>query len=147
MFSDIFGPSTRARFTPDGGMAVLLKNGTGATSTKGTLVTASQDVDLAVVLQTNAFDTFGVMYESGVPDGAWCWVVVSGLAQVLYADGAAATRGNVCISDAADGRASDIDNFGLGLPAADTHFKEIGHVLETKSSGTNVLAYINLHFN
>jgi hypothetical protein len=150
MLSEIFGPSTKAMLTASGGLAVRLINGTGAPTVKGTLVTASRSADLTAVAQTNMFDTFGVMYESGVAAGAWCWVVVSGLAQVLYAAGETATRGNVCVANTTDGRASDIANFGGGLPAADEHFKEIGHVLETKvpkDAQTSVLAFVNLHFN
>jgi hypothetical protein len=143
----MFDLGTALKITIDGGIAVRLKNGTGAPSVKGSLVTPSQDIDLAVVLQSNTYDCIGVMYEDGVADGEWCWVVVSGLAQVLYKNATAATRGNVCIADAVDGRASDIANFGGGLPAVDTHFKEIGHVLESKDAGTNVLAFVNLHFN
>lgn len=146
----MFDLGTAMRVTIDGGLAVRLKNGTGAATVKGTLVTASRSADLSVVAQTNMFDTFGVMYESGVAAGEWCWVVVSGLAQVLYKAGETATRGNVCVANAADGTASDLANFGGGLPAADEHFKEVGHVLETKvpkDAMTSVLAFVNLHFN
>jgi len=135
------------RFTAEGGLAVRYLNGTGAVSVKGSVVTVSQAVDLSVVLQTNEYDAIGAVYESGIAADAPVWVVVSGKAQVLYKDSTAATRGNLCISDAVDGRASDIANLGDGLPAADIHFKEIGHVLESKDAGTNVLVYVNLHFN
>jgi hypothetical protein len=35
---------------------------------------------------------------------------------------------------------------GLGALAADEHFREIGHCLETKSAGTSVLCKIAMHF-
>lgn len=135
------------RLTPEGGLAVRYLNGTGVVSVKGTVVTPSVADDMTVVSQDNTYDAIGVIYESGIAAGLPVWVVVSGKAHVLYKDGTASTCGNLAIADAVDGRASDIANLGGGLPAADTHFKEIGHVLETKGGGTNVLVYVNLHFN
>ncbi len=101
----------------------------------------TEDSASASIVAQNTFTLPVVMDYEGLD------VSVSGLAQVLWKNSTAATRGNVAISDAVDGRASDIANFGGGLPGADTHFQEIGHVLETKSGGTNVLVFCNLHFN
>lgn len=135
------------KITPEGGLAVKRINKTGAASVKGALVATSTAVDNSVILQANTYDTIGVFYESGVADGSVAWVVVSGIADVLYKDATASTRGNILIADAVDGRASDIANPGSGLPAVDTHFKECGHVMETKAGGTNVLVKCVLHFN
>lgn len=135
-------------FTPEGGIAVRYLNKTGAPSVKGTLVTASTVTDLGVVLQSGEYDTFGVVYESGIPDGAMMLVVVSGHADVLLEDGTAATRGNLAIASDVDGRADcTLSTPGVGLPAVDTHFKEIGHCLQTVTAGTNKLARCTLHFN
>lgn len=135
------------RFTAEGGLAVRYLNGTGGASVKGTLVSASIADDSTVIAQANTYDAIGAIYEGGIAAGLPVWVVVSGKAQVLYKNATASTCGNLAIADAVDGRASDIANPGDGLPGADTHFREIGHVLETKGGGTNVLVYVNLHFN
>jgi len=135
--------------TPEGGIAVKMINDTGAPSIKGTLVNCSSSVDNGVTIETVEFDTIGVIYEDGVADGQEVWVVVSGKAEVLLADGTASTRGYWVYADAVDGRA----NASLQLPpggtiqALENHFKEIGHCLETKTSGTDVLALIAIHFN
>jgi len=138
-----------ARITPEGGLAVKLINKTGAASVKGSLVSSNPAVGSlagSVVLQSNEFDTIGVFYDSGVPDGNNAWVVVSGLADVLWKNSTGSTKGNVAIADAVDGRASDIAVPSTS-PAAAEHFKEIGHVLETKSGGTDILVRCVLHFN
>lgn len=141
------GLPQKAKFTPEGGLAVQYTNKTGAASVKGTVVSASASVANAVIKQANTYDSIGVIYEDGVADGSPVWVVVAGCAQVLYKDSTASTMGNICLADAVDGRASDTANPGSGLPGTDLHFSEIGHVLETKTGGTNVLVYVNLHFN
>lgn len=133
-----------ARVTPEGGLAVKLTNKTGAASVKGALLSAGATVDNSVILQNNTYDAIGVFYEAGVPDGGQAWVVVSGIADVLYKDSTASTRGNRLVADAEDGRASDI---APSLPGTDLHFSECGHVLETKAGGTDVLVKCILHFN
>lgn len=56
-------------------------------------------------------------------------------------------RDAIIVSDV-DGRANcTIANPGPGLPAADTHFKEIGHCLQSVAGGTDKLARVTLHFN
>lgn len=142
MFSD-----TKSRITPEGGFAIRILNKTGAVSVKGALVSLSTDVDNAVILQTNEYDTIGVFYDSGVADGQLATVVVSGIADVLYKDGVASKRGNILLAADTNGRAIDIANPGDGIPGTDTHFKECGHVSETKTAGTNVLVKCILHFN
>lgn len=98
--------------------------------------------------QANEFDSIGVVYEAGIADGASMWVVIAGQADVLLEDGTAATRGNLAIASDVDGRADcSVANPGVGLPAVDVHFKEIGHCLQTVTAGTNKLARCTLHFN
>lgn len=123
-------------------------NRTGHTSVKGELISCSTSADREAILQANEYDTFGVVAESGVAQGSemWAWMTGS-VAQVLYKNSVAATRGNILIAADTDGRAIDIANPGGGLPGTDTHFKECGHVMETKSAGTNVLVLAVLHFN
>lgn len=135
--------------TPEGGIAVKMINDTGAPSIKGTLIHPSATVDNGVSIETVEFDTIGVIYEDGIADGLEVWVITGGKAEVLLADGTTSTRGYWTFADPADGRA----NATLQLPpggtigAIENHFKEIGHCLESKTSGVNVLALIVLHFN
>lgn len=123
-------------------------NRTGATSVKGLLVSCSTSADREVIKQANEYDTIGVVQEDGVDEGneMWVWGIGS-ICQVLAKDGVAFTRGNVLVAADTDGRASNISNPGSGLPGTDTHFKECGHVLETKAGGTDVLVLCVLHFN
>jgi len=134
--------------TGEAGIIIKLLNKTSVSTVKGTLVSASTGIDRAFILQANEYDTIGVVQEAGVPDGSKAWVWMPGsIAQVLFKDSTASTRGNILIADAVDGRAIDITNPGSGLPATETHFKECGHVLESKNAGTNVLVLAALHFN
>lgn len=142
--------SSKVKFTPEGGLAVKLVNNTGTASVKGTVVSTSTNIDDAFILQSNEYDAFGVVYENGVPNGQECWVVVSGIAQVLLEDGTAATRGYWAIAAATDGRANatqpvPIPNNTLGEHTI--HFKEIGHCLQSVTAGTNKLCRMALHFN
>jgi hypothetical protein len=139
--------SPRAMFTPEGGFAIKITNGTGATSVKGSLVSASTTTDNAVILQANEYDTLGIVYESGVAAGEDMWIVVSGRAQVLVKNATAITRGMIIIAADTDGRAIAVANPGSGLPTVDVHFKECGHYTESKNAGTDVLAWGIVHFN
>ena len=76
--------------------------------------------------------------------------VVSGIAEVLLEDGTASIHGYWARTSITDAGRADITNAeppGGGIPQADIHFREIGHCLESKSSGTDVLAKVVLHFN
>jgi hypothetical protein len=138
----------KVKFTPEGGLAVLLTNKTGAASVKGTVVTTSTTQDNAFSTETAEFEAAGIVYDSGVADGAECWVVVSGIAEVLIKDGTAATRGFWTRCADTDGRAEPTAApTGIGALDVAEHFKEIGHCLESKAAGTDVLAKVLLHFN
>lgn len=134
--------------TGERGWLLKVVNRTGHTSVKGELVTTSTSADNEVVLQSDTYDTIGVVQEAGIAEGAemWIWTIGS-ICQVLYKDSTASTHGNILVADAVDGRASDIANPGSGLPATDLHFTECGHVLESKGAGTNVLVLASIHFN
>jgi len=134
--------------TNERGYLVKMINRTGHSSVKGELVSCSTAADREVILQANEYDTVGVVEEAGVAEGSEMWVwMIGSVCQVLYKNSVAATRGNILIAADTDGRAIDIANPGGGIPGTDTHFKECGHVLETKIAGTNVLALAILHFN
>ena len=134
--------------TGERGFLVKVINRTGETSVKGKLVSASTTADREVILQANEFDAFGVIQEAGVAQGSEMWIWVNGsICQVMFEDGIAPTRGNVCICSDVDGRADQFSNPGSGLPAVEIHFKETGHVMESKSSGTDVLALVMTHYN
>jgi len=129
------------------GIAVRMKNGTGSASVLGSLVSVSQAADNVFILQNNEYDSIGVVAESGVANGEECYVIISGVARVLFKDGESSTRGNILLAADTDGRGYNVANPGGGLPGTDAHFKECGHVLQSVSSGTNILVYCVLHFN
>ena len=135
------------RRTPEGGYAVRLINNTGARSVKGTVVSTDTAIDKAVrVCVANSVVPFGVMYDEA-DNGKMCWVVISGLAEVLIKDGTEAVKGDwVGMSDA-NGRAYTAAHSGTTPPETAVHNRELGHCLESKSAGSDVLALIALHFN
>jgi hypothetical protein len=134
--------------TSERGFLLKMVNRTGGTSVKGTLVACSTTADREVIKQANEYDTIGVVQEAGVAEGSdiWVWMIGS-VCQVLMKDTVAAVHGNILIAADTDGRADNIANPGSGLPGTDTHFKECGHMMESKNAGTNVLALAILHFN
>jgi len=134
--------------TNERGFLVKGINRTGHTSVKGEMVSCSTTTDREFILQANEFDSVGVVQQAGVAEASEMWIWVDGsVCQVLYKDSNAATRGNILLAADTDGRAIDITNPGSGVPAAETHFKECGHVLESKDAGTNVLALAIIHHN
>jgi hypothetical protein len=137
--------------TPEGGFAVHLTNKTGSASVKGTLVDASTGTDNAfAVVAADAVDCIGVVYEDGIADGEPCLVVIAGRAQVLLEDSTASTRGYwVKVSDNDAGRADATNAAPPGgtVNALEDHLSEVGHCLESKSAGTDVLCWILMHFN
>lgn len=138
--------SDNIRFTPEGGLAIKIVNGTGSPSVKGTLISVNPSVDKQGILQSNEFDTFGIAYESGIANGSEMWVVISGYADILFKDSTVVTRGYLAIAADTDGRAVTIA-IPSSNPTVGEHFKEIGHCLESKIAGTNVLARCVIHFN
>lgn len=118
------------KITPEGGFAVRLTNKSGAVTVKGQIVshkgTVARAFDLTAV---DANHCLGVVYESGIEDAAECWVVVSGIAQVLMKN--AATMGHICRIplNTDDGEAA-----GYAMDAAQSgtaSVYKIGDVLET----------------
>lgn len=134
--------------SPEGGVLVKLVNRTGAISVKGSVLSISELHEASVTLQSAEFDAACIMYSAGVAEGAECWVVVSGVAEVLLKDGTAATAGYWSKCADTDGRAEvTTPPAGVGAVTLSEHFKEVGHCLETKAAGTDVLAKLVIHFN
>ena len=133
--------------TNERGMLTKMINRTGHTSVKGELVSVSTATDREVILQANEFDTLGVVQEAGIAEGSEMWVWMNGsVAQVLYKDTVAATRGYVLLAADTNGRAIDVA-VPSANPVVAEHFKECGHVMESKAGSTNVLVLACLHFN
>lgn len=132
-------------FTPDGGIYQTFTNQTGD-SVKGTIVMQAEGTDNAVdVASAGSPFAIGVIYEDSIANGSPVKVVVYGKAQVLLRDTEAATRGYWCaLSSITDGRMVQ----SAALPLLYTDYAEgIGISLETRSSGTDILAWVQLQFN
>ena len=133
--------------TGERGFLCKMVNRTGHTSVKGELIAGSPSADKEAVLQSSEFDTIGIVQEASVVEGSEMWVWMPGsICQVLFKNSTASTRGNVALAADTDGRAIDVA-VPSSNPVVAEHFKEIGHVLETKSSGTNVLVLVATHYN
>jgi len=140
---------SKIKFTSEGGLAVRLTNMTGSNSIKGYCVTPGSNYDNAVKLVAiDIPDCIGVFYESGIAHGAEAWVVVSGIADVYFSNGA--TRGYL----ARTGLSADTGEvYGQALSevfptspfSTDKHFSEIGHCLESRIGAG--LSKVVLHFN
>lgn len=151
--NEICGEGLPLKFdvTPEGGYAVPMINKTGAASVKGTLVEVydATAIDYAVdIAVADALDCIGAIYDDGVADGSEVWVVCGGFADVLLKDSTASTRHYwVKVSDVA-GRADATNANPPGglIGQLFEHFGEIGHAVQTVSSGTDVLARVMLHF-
>lgn len=137
------------KHTTEGGIAVKMTNLTGSASVKGTLVETNETTSGGFKILSDLYDCVGVVYEDGIANGEECFVVITGIVEVLLKDTTAATTGNWVKASDVNGRADAT----LALPSGGTigqlqeHFQEIGHCIETKASGTDVLAKIVLHFN
>lgn len=140
-----FSVSEKSAMNELGGFMVKMTNKTAANSVKGTVVYVSPTTNNAFAINPLDGDMpIGVVYENGIADGSECWIVISGIAEVLLVDSVAATRSYVAYSSATT--AGRIDT-AASVPDVATHFKEIGHTLESKAAGTNVLVKCILHFN
>lgn len=137
-----------AMFTPEGGLAIKVVNKTGAASIKGTILEAELTTDKGVELaEVGDPDPFGIMFSDGVADGKEVWMVVSGIAEVLYST--VVNRGTFSRVPASGEGGIDGQAINEPLPvppfSSDKHFQEIGHPIESR--GTPGLALTVLHFN
>ena len=129
------------------GFLTKIKNGTGGASVLGEVVANSTSADNEFIKEANEYDPIGVIAEAGIANGSECWVWKNGSrCQALLKDGESATRGYVALCADTDGRFLNVD-VPSASPVVAEHFKEMGHVAESKSSGTNVLVLVELHFN
>ena len=131
--------------TQEGGFASRFYNGTGVVIPHGTAVALSAATANGVVPQASEYDCIGIVY-GAIAANAWGWVVTAGIAEALLKDGTSATLGYWAKASATDGRVEvTTAPSGLGALSTAEHFKEVGHCMETKSSGTNVLVKIVVH--
>ena len=146
MFGDV-ASAPNGGITVEGGVYVWMINKSGAPSVKGSIAAADTGVNYAFKLTAaDAYDAIGAVYDSGIADATWCRVVIGGIADVLLQDSTASTRAYwVRTSTTAAGRADATNAAPPGLVLQ--HFAEIGHCLESKNAGTDVLARCLLHFN
>lgn len=131
------------RFTERGGKAISLINDTGTASVKGELADLSDGVDFGYKIEDEELDSIGVVYEGGVADGQPTWIVTDGPVQALLKNDTAAVHGNWVKGSATTGRIeATVTPSGIGAISTAEHFKEVGHCMESKSSGTDVLVWI-----
>ena len=141
--------SVNLKFTLEGGLAIRLINKTGAPTVKGRGAEVNTALDNSVVLvPIDSVDCIGVFYEAGIADGELTWIIVAGIAEVLFIN--ATTRqhfARVNITADASPVAGGIISEAMPTSpfATDKHFGEIGHVLET--IGAPGLAKVAVHFN
>ncbi|MCK4819851.1 hypothetical protein KA005_29065, partial [bacterium] len=129
-------------------LAIRAINKTGGASVKGYIVEASDSVDNAVKhVGGDDIDPMGIMYNAGVADGDYVWVVVSGIAEVYYSGNVTrATFSRVPTTGEAITSGQAINEALPSSPfATDKHFQEIGHPLESRVGAG--LAKTVLHFN
>lgn len=133
------------KVTPEGGYAIKLLNRTGVDSVKGTVVAVSSNYDNTFMINPIDGDMpIGIVYDDSVADGSYCWIVVTGIAQVLLVNSVATTRSYIGYSSATV--AGRIDTAAT-VPVPTTHFREIGHTLESATGGNNRLVKCIIHFN
>lgn len=144
----------RTMMNEEGGYMVRVYNRTGAASVKGTLVSASDAYNYSVRLTpVGGLDSVGVVYEDGIADGSYVWVVTGGRAQVRF--GNATTLGYFARMSISTDSGYPAAGFAFceaapSTPfATDNHFREVGHVNEQISApGTSgALAWCFVHFN
>lgn len=144
----------RAMMNEEGGYMVRVYNRTGAASVKGTLVSASDSYNYSVRLTpVGGLDSVGVVYEDGIADGSYMWIVTSGKAQVRFCN--ATTLGYFARMSISTDSGYPAAGFAFceaapSTPfATDNHFREVGHINEQISApGTSgALAWCFVHFN
>ena len=145
------GKHGHIKFTQEGGIAQRYINKTGSVSKKGTAIEAGTVIDDSVQLvSADDADCIGIVYDDGIPDGDYIWVVTFGKAEILLEDGTAATRGywvRVSVTDSGRADATLAAPPGGTINEIDNHFREIGHCLQSVISGTDKLALCLIHFN
>jgi len=125
----------------EGGLVVRFV--AGENLVQGEIVSASTSGAGEVVkAPANADMPIGTVYEDAI-SGNIVWITVAGKGKVLIQDSTAIALGDVLFCSATAGRADGAS----AVPAALTHWKEIGHALETTAGGTDILLNCVHHFN
>jgi len=130
------------KITAEGGLAIQVTNKTGAHSVQGTIVSIKSGVDMCAELTpVDATHCLGVVYNAGVPDNVYMWVVIAGLADVLMKNDA--TLGQQCrIPLNTD--TGEVAGYAMAdAQAATASVYKIGDILETKTADT--LCKVLLH--
>jgi len=129
--------------TPEGGLGIYIINKTGANSVKGSIVESHDSIDDSVKLSAvNSVNPIGVVYSDGIPDGSKMLVIIAGIADVLLKNTISVEPNDWCGCSDVAGRAYA----QISPPAAAEHDREVGHFVENKTGGTNVLAKAIIHF-
>jgi|GEM_PF-1100175 len=134
-------------FTPLGGLAVWMRNMTGSTISKGMLVKASPDDDMAVVPTSSEFlnpttEAMGVVYED-ISNNSYGWIVISGIAEVLPDPDDTPTRGDIVRIHSTEDGYGDFSTTTSGIDLS-AHSREIGYCIKSASAGQ--LAKVLLQF-
>jgi len=144
--------NANVRLTTEGGIAIKMLNKTGGTTVKGEVVTSydATAIDNAVKkIVKDVPNPIGVFLDSGIADGDYAWVVVSGKAYVYFVGNT--TRGHLARGFLTADGGSYVTGQALSeaVPTSpfstDKHFFEIGHVCESRTGAG--LALVDLHFN
>lgn len=142
-----FAFDSKVKITPIGGIAIKLTNKTGGNTIAGQLARSDTATDDGVIL-TGITDTecIGIFLDSGIGNNTETWIVVAGIADVIFDDNVTAVHGNWVGTGAEAGYART----QASPAAAPQHFDEIGHCIESVTAGgggTHILARCVLHFN
>jgi hypothetical protein len=143
-----FSVSEKSGMSAIGGFCIKMTNKTGANTVAGNLVRADTAVDDAFILTAATDDEYmGVVLDAGVSDGSEAWIVVHGIADVLFDDNVAAVRANWVGTGQAGLARTQAAPPALGVAA---HFEEVGHSIESVTAGgegTFILARVVLQHN
>lgn len=123
------------KMTPEGGLAIYVTNKTGAPSVQGTIVSIKSGVDMCAELTpVDATHCLGVVYNAGVADNEYMWVVIAGLVDVLMKNNS--TAGHICRIplNTDDGEAAGYAMDASQSTSASVY--KIGDILESKNAET-----------
>jgi hypothetical protein len=135
--------AAKVKLTPEGGFAVKVVAGEAVALGEVVYSKVSGGADGKVWLNPIDGDMpIGVVYAAAAAD-ADLWVVTSGIASVLPNAADTATRGYVIVSSSTT--AGRVDQSAT-VPSAATHFREVGHWIDT-GSGAGAATRAIVHFN
>lgn len=132
---------SKIRFTPEGGIAVLLT--AGADLYAGEVVAVGGGDDMVEQAPLNSDMPIGVVYADAITDNS-VWVVVAGICDVLPIAAAHLHRGEVIYCSGTT--AGRVDSAAT-LPAVAAHNREIGHVIEDSGGSNGAACRCVIHWN